>query len=326
MAGKNQSQRIKIIDKYLRTGRKYTWTELQDKLISDLMLDSISERSIKGDISLMRSGFMGMEPAPIKNEGGRYFYEHDFNLFGSPIKDQEMYTLMNALDLLEQFPEFEQSEQVSNIIDKLKKALDIERVSGTNPVIDFEKTEYPAGAKWISLLYGFVKERQPLHLDYQPFNAEAFRVDIVPLLLKEYNGRWFLLAYDLDKAQNQNYALDRIKSMTEYYYDQSRIEIDFDAKSYFKDLVGVTKNTDGAQLIRFKTSDFMKSYMLTKKFHHSQELVNDAENLFEIKVEINNELISKFMSFAEDVVVLAPESLVKRIKEKLQLLERAYTT
>jgi len=58
MAGKNQSQRIKIIDKYLRTGRKYTWTELQDKLISDLMLDSISERSIKGDISLMRSGFM----------------------------------------------------------------------------------------------------------------------------------------------------------------------------------------------------------------------------------------------------------------------------
>lgn len=73
MAGKNQSQRIKIIDKYLRTGRKYSWEDLQHHLIEELWLGDISERSIKGDIAKMRIGFMGLKPAPIKNEGGLYF-------------------------------------------------------------------------------------------------------------------------------------------------------------------------------------------------------------------------------------------------------------
>jgi predicted DNA-binding transcriptional regulator YafY len=324
MAGKNQSQRIKIIDKYLRTGRKFSWEQLQEHLIQDLLLDDISERSIKADISEMRKGFMGLEPAPIKNEMGQYFYEKDFNLFGSPIKDQETYTLINALDILNQFPEFEHSEQVSEIIETLKKALDITEDSTSSTVIDFEKTEYPAGVKWISKLYAYVKEKQPLHLDYQPFNTEEFRANIVPLLLKEFNGRWFLIAWELTKSQYQNYALDRINSMAEYNCDLSTIMIDFNAERYFEHLIGVTKNDEGALLIRFKTSDYIKFYMLTKKLHHSQELVDNANNIFEINVEINNELIAKLLSFGEDLVVLYPQPLVDRIKEKVDAMSKQY--
>ncbi|MFT7198042.1 MAG: hypothetical protein ACI83W_002417 [Marinoscillum sp.] len=79
---------------------------------------------------------------------------------------------MNALDILDQFLEFEQSEQILEIIDNLKKGLEIDEISGTNQVFDFEKTEYPSGVKWMSLLYGFVQKRQPPYLDYKPFNME----------------------------------------------------------------------------------------------------------------------------------------------------------
>lgn len=241
-----------------------------------------------------------------------------------PIKDQETYALMNALDILNQFPEFEQNDQVTEIIYKLKRALDITDEMKSNPVIDFEKVEYPASAKWINQLYGFVKERQPLHLDYKPFTLDEYRAAIVPLLLKEYNGRWFLIAWELGKKQFQNYALDRIVSMSEYYLDITKIKIDFDAEGYFYYVVGVTKNEKGPVGVRFKTSDYMKSYFLTKKLHHSQELVDELSNTFEIFVEINIELTSKLLSYGEDLIVLEPESLRKTMTEKVQILNKLY--
>ncbi|MEQ8339132.1 MAG: WYL domain-containing protein [Cyclobacteriaceae bacterium] len=329
MAGKHQPERIRVIDRVLRTRRKYTVEELINHVLKDPFFESkenysISERSIEGDISDMRKGWSGHQPAPIANEDQRYFYSEDFNLFGMPIKDQETFTLMNALDILNQFPEFEHNEQVSEIIDKLKKALNINNVEVQRTVIDFEKVEYPAGTKWISKLYGYTKERQPLHLDYQPFNKEGFQAQVVPLLLKEYNGRWFLIAYNLGMKKFQNYALDRIQKIEEYYFDLRDTIIDFDADSYFKNTIGVSREDDGPKKIRFRTSDYLAAYFRTKRMHHSQMPVKGLKNVFELYVDVNIELIAKLMSYGEDLVVLEPEWLVQRIKRKVQELNKLY--
>jgi predicted DNA-binding transcriptional regulator YafY len=41
-------------------------------------------------------------------------------------------------------------------------------------------------------------------------------------------------------------------------------------------------------------------------------------------VEINNELIAKLLSFGEDLVVLYPQPLVDRIKEKVDAMSKQY--
>ncbi|XOV94597.1 MAG: helix-turn-helix transcriptional regulator [Bacteroidota bacterium] len=325
MAGKNQSQRIKLIDKYLRSGRKFSWEELQDKLINDLLLDNLSESTIKHDIIEMKRGFMGLEPAPIVNKDGRYFYEKDFNLFGSPIQDQETYVLMNALDILDQFPDFEHSKKVKEIVEKLKNVLDIADVDQSTSVIDFEKVEYPSAGKWIGKLYPYLKDREALMLQYQPYDLDSpYEVKVLPLLLKEFNGRWFLIGLELDMQVIHNYALDRIISHKEYYLDKSTLTIDFDAEERFNDVIGVTYTEVGPKDITFQCSDYLANYFKTKKIHHSQEELTDSKNLFKIYCHINKELIAKLLSYGEDLVVLEPDLLVDQMKEKVEKLGELY--
>jgi predicted DNA-binding transcriptional regulator YafY len=324
MAGKNQSQRIKVIDKYLRRGRKLTWEELRSLLIDELFLDDLSERSIKGDIAEMRKGFMGLEPAPIVNKDGKYFYEEDFNLFGSPIKDQEAFVLMNALDILDQFPDFDHSKKVKQIVKKLQNVLDIEEKKSLR-VIAFENVTYPAAGQWIKKLYPFVKQRSPIRLSYQSFQAQEPKEEqVVPLLLKEFNGRWNLISYHLTFESINNYPLDRIKGFEPLYFDLSETKIKFDPETYFDDFVGVTPHEKGPVEIHFQCSEYLANYFETKPFHMSQQRISDDDYIYAIYCHLNIELIARFLHYGEDVLVLSPHELVKEISDKIKKMNERY--
>lgn len=326
MAGKNQIKRVRIIDRALRTGHRFTLDDLAEKCF-DGGIESISPRTIQYDIAALRSGELGFEPAPIKNESGLYFYEDkNFTISKSPVQDEEAFVLMNALDILNQFPEFEHHEKVKEVVDKIKAALDLEEEEDSiQDVIQFEKTEYPAAAKWIPKLYPFVKYREAVKLFYQPFGAEEpLEIEIAPLLLKEFNGRWFLIGYNLELKVIHNYPLDRIKAFEACYVDLKEYKIHFNPHTHFKDAVGVTLFEEGPVTVKFKTSDHMCNYIKTKPFHHSQELVDSDQNLFEMKVHINFELIARILSYGPDVVVVEPVSLVERIKEKVEGMKNLY--
>ncbi|ELR73299.1 Putative transcriptional regulator [Fulvivirga imtechensis AK7] len=325
MAGKNQSTRIKVIDKCLRSGRKYTYEELAEACRLQAGIESVSERTINEDIRVMRNGETGLLKALIQKENSYFFYvEKGFSVFQSPIKDQETYILMNALDILNQFPEFKQSVKLKEVVDKVKNLLGISE-NIRNDIIQFERVDYPAASQWINRLYPHLQQKQPLYLKYQPFNApEPFDLKIVPLLLKEYNSRWFLIAYDLDKSEVQNYPLDRIIDIEEYYLDISDISISFDQKNHFKQMVGVSVSSEGPKVIKFQVSDKRKKYIETKKIHSSQELVDAKNNTYQLYVHINLELIARLLSFGEDLKVISPPELIMELSDKISKMHENY--
>lgn len=328
MAGKNQSERIRVIDKCLRTGNKYTWEDLQRHILQvhyffDKGIETISKRSIEGDISLMRKGWAGHKPAPIVNEEGLYFYSSDYNLHDSPIKDQETFALMNALDILHQFPEFEQSKKVKEVVEKLKFSLGIDIEQPTD-IIRFERVDYPAASQWISLLYPHLQEKQPLILTYQPYGQEPHDIKIIPLLLKEFNSRWFLIGYRLDLKKYHNYALDRILGFTEHSIDISNIDLKFDPNTYFLEMVGVSPSEQGVKTVRFVTYGSTSNYVKTKKIHHSQRPIDGNKDTFEIKVHVNKELMARLLSFGEGLKVISPPELVSELRSKICDMSKHY--
>lgn len=327
MAGKNASKRARVIDRCLRRGFKRSWQELADACVEAEISESVSERTIKEDIRMLREGDLGFPPAPIKNEQGLYFYtDKDFSISQSPIQDEEAFVLMQALDILNQFPEFEHSEKVQQVVDKLRSALDLSDDESLKDVISFEQTDYPAAKQWISLLYPHLKERNPLSLTYQPFGVEEpFEAKIIPLMLKEFNARWFLIGLELPTNEVKNYALDRIQSFEEYFFDLYKTKIHFDPKSHFNDLVGVSKTAEGPVSIRFQTTPYIANYINTKKIHRSQRMLDASNNTYEIVVHINPELIARLLSFGEDLWVLSPLELVEKIREKVKSMVGNYS-
>lgn len=324
MAGKNREDRIKIIDKLLRTGRKFTWEQISEECHTVAGIESVAKRTIEDDIRAMKTGKNAWNAiAPIKNEDGYHYTEDGYSIINSPIQDKETFALMNALDILNQFPEFEQSKKVKEVVDKLKSSLGIDKEQPAD-IIRFERVDYPAASQWISQLYPHIQERQPLTLTYQPYDQEPLNIKIVPLLLKEFNSRWFLIGYRLDLKKYHNYPLDRIQGFTEYFADISDIQIEFDPSTYFQEMVGVSPSEKGVKTVRFETFGSISNYVKTKKIHLSQKPINDEKTIFEINVHINKELIARLLSFGEGLKVISPPELVSELKDKITDMGKHY--
>ena len=128
--------------------------------------------------------------------------------------------------------------------------------------------------------------------------------------------------YSLEKEVIHNYALDRIVSFEECYKE---VAIQFDAEERFSDLIGVTYTSTGPMEITFRCSAYLSNYFRTKKIHASQVEVNEQEEgTFSIYCHINRELIAKFLSYGEDLVVLTPDALVDKMKRKVKTMIENY--
>ena len=137
------------------------------------------------------------------------------------------------------------------------------------------------------------------------------------------NNRWFLFGLNEEKGSIYNVALDRIEDIsnppkgTDYLFD-----FDFDPKQYFKDIVGVTRYAEfPIEHVVFRASEAQAPYVRTKPIHQSQkemETLADGSVLFSIDVIPNYELERDWLGYGESLTVLSPDSLMKKLQERLE--------
>src|SRR5690606_29212088 len=114
-----------------------------------------------------------------------------------------------------------------------------------------------------------------------------------PLLLKEFNNRWFIVGRD-HKAKNiLTLALDRIIKI-DFDFSIPCMEENFDGDEYYKNTIGVTVLNDyHLKEVLLKIDKENAPYVITKPFHHSQQVLEklpDGSTLIQIKVHLNMEL------------------------------------
>ena len=137
----------------------------------------------------------------------------------------------------------------------------------TSNTLQFEQNEHYSDNEWFSDTYEFLLQQKVMKLSYLPFNAvESFTVHVHPYLLKQFNGRWFLIGRTEEYNSVGTYPLDRFVdarvSNILFIKDNS-----FNAAVYDKYLLGVTIPPNAKpEKVVLRFSPHRAKYFLTKPF------------------------------------------------------------
>ncbi len=175
------------------------------------------------------------------------------------------------------------------------------------------ETRRPQGLEYLRPLLRAAQAGQVVDFAYQKFWEDApERRTAGPLLLKEFRGRWYVLAVMVDSGRLACFGLDRISDFS-VTAQRFAPPVGFDARTYFADCFGITRPTDGQLpeeiLLRFEP--VQGRYALSYPLHSSQQVVleNEAEIRLRLTVYDTYELRMELLSYGPDVEVLAPIGL-----------------
>ena len=191
--------------------------------------------------------------------------------------------------------------------------------------VQFETVPETIGTEFLPDLLKAIKEHELVTFDYTSFASEKTKNrEVLPLLLKEYRNRWYLISFNIEKERIITFGLDRMKNLilTENYHLQ---KIDFDPDLYFKHSIGITSYDTAPEIIEFKIDKLGSKYILSQPLHSSQTLVKEGKNrnTFRIEVLISEELKRLIMSYGSQIEVLKPVSFRNQlINEAISLHER----
>jgi len=330
---KDAMTRYRIIDRMLADpNRDYTTNQIADKV--EQACPGISLRMVQKDIKALEEDF---GKALVRNAGGRGTVRYEDQ--SEPLFYQEL-TLDEEEVLREVLRSLGQFEGLDNFtwLDLLKKKLSMQENGSTQPIISFSKNEgLQIPDTLLGRLFTAISRKKVIRISYTVFGRNPKEYTIYPYQLKQFNDRWFLLCtpladevYPYDPYFIATFALDRIASKFEYVEDEPYIETPVDLKARFDEVVGVTvlKNEE-VDYIYFAVHPASLPYIQTKYIHASQiQLDKDSEDQFKekypslkawaffcLECRPNRELLYRFASYGNDIVLLEPTRMRDQLAE-----------
>lgn len=333
---KNALIRYRTIDKCLQNRyRKWTLQDLIDAC-SDTLYEyegrevNVSKRTVQLDIQMMRSDKLGYNAPIVVYDKKFYKYEDEhFSITDVPLNESDMDVLSESVEMLKQFKDFSLFSELGGIIQRLEDKIYTEKTHRP-AIIHLDKNENLKGLEHLDVLYQSILKKIVLQLTYQSFTARSASTMVFhPYILKEFNNRWFLVGRKEGEDRILTLALDRIV-LIDYELSVEYQQEDFDADDHYRDTYGVTVMGD-AQLwdIDLKINRQNAPYVLTKPFHHSQQLIErlpDGSIHIRVRVHLNFELERLILGFGEAIEVLSPKLLRKRLERKLESALNHYKT
>lgn len=347
------SIRHQALDRAFRSGRRYNVFELMQvaddalcrytgssvfnvdvarcALTDDKHIPGVSRKTIYGDLAELRNRYQ----APLAkvwrpranghSEIAYYYSDTDFSINNLPLDEaqragiREMLTLMRQFSYLPQFQGLE--DMIVHLEDTFKPG------AGENaapPAISIEHNPYLKGLEFFRPIYEAIVGHKPLKVHYRKYNEDDYDVVLHPYLLKQYNNRWYLFAYNATWQIHITWALDRFESLKEV--DVPFVENrDIDLEEYFDDVIGVAIYRDRpVEAVKLRFNQTMLPYVLTNPLHPSQRCLDKAGGLIQIDVRRNFELINLILSYGENVEVLEPATLRDEIRLVLDKARRLY--
>ena len=320
---KNALIRFRIIDRMIRNPYK-TYPSKSDlreaceeSLFGSTYGDHICDSTIEKDLFAMR-----MEhDAPIKysrkHEG--YFYEDpDYTINDIPLSEDELESIRFAVQTLQQFQEVPYFKEFGSAIDKIATRVAVAGTEGneTSAFIGFETAYSSIGNQWLPLLLTAIQEKKTCQFTYASFKSGiAKERNVLPVYLKEYRNRWYLISFDLEKSDWITYALERMDGLV-VNEAQHLLKEAFNPSSFFAETIGITTEKKAAERIALRVNDIASKYIESQPLHSSQEKI--GTNQFVLTVQINEELIRTLLGFMGELQIISPAHLVQTWNERIQ--------
>lgn len=315
---KNAAIRYLALDKCFRDRRhRYFIEDLMDKCEEALYyyngVGGVSRRQIFEDIKFMESATGWSIPLERKYDGKRVYYRYEdsnFSINERPITDDEAQQLRTVIITLSRFRGLPCNEWIDEVISNLEWRFNLK--GRKEVVIGFEQNLYLKGLNWLTTVIEAASNHQVLQITYRNYkNCEQEKVQIVhPWYVRQYNNRWFLLAFDDEHGYISNFALDRILDISVIEDIAFKPNEGIDFEHYYDDVIGVTIPKDDVQklkiVLQFSKNQF--PYIASKPLHHSQTIIDEENGILSIEVRPTYELSQLILSFGNDVEVLEPTS------------------
>ncbi|MBE6225929.1 MAG: WYL domain-containing protein [Bacteroidales bacterium] len=291
---------------------------------------SISRSSIYTDISELTSNSdwegANLIPKEESTDGRRRFYRYEdpnFSIWKRDIDDFQLAQLQSIMLMLRQFKDFPQIDAIEDIIHQLEQQYKF-KLEEADGIIAFEANENLDALSLVGTMFSYISHKRVLEIVYQPFNKQAKKYVIHPHFLKQYNRRWFLIGFTIDKGMMSRsvFALDRIQSIEQVAGEY--ISSDMDLEDIFYDQIGVTLTKELPVVISLQFSLHRFKYVLTKPIHASQKILSNDGRVITIEVIPNKELYQTLISFGSDVKVLAPDNVRQALSEIIQSMYKIY--
>ena len=267
---KNALIRYRIIDRCLRNNyrpfpSKKDIRELcEEALFGSVEGDNICDSTIEKDLFAMRLE----HDAPIKynkREGGYYYTDPNFSINDIPLSNDDVTSIKFAINTLKQFREVEMFKQFGSAIDKIVDRITISddpRDKDLSSFVQFEIALSSSGNEYLTPLLEAIRNSLITKFAYTSFvSGKAKDRRVVPLLLKEYRNRWYLISYDFEKKDIMTYALER---MSEVFILEEKGEkpLNFNPDLFFKYAIGITSSEDEPTKVIFKADNVSSKYII----------------------------------------------------------------
>ena len=282
--------RYLLIIQKLRDSKVASFEEINDYLTQTSSFEenqlAISKRTFQRDLNEISSIFNVV----IKcNRDNKYYIEEEFNDDAN-------------LRMLESF----------NVFNLLKYAGD------NSKFILLEKRRSQGTEHFYGLLHA-IQNYFIIHFNYQKFwENEITQRSVDPYALKEFKGRWYIVANDRKDNIIKTFGLDRISNF-EITQKHFKHEISFNANDYFKNCFGILTDPDNEpEEVILSFEPVQGKYIKSFPLHESQTILTDNINELRIKLKIylTHDFLMELLSHGATLEIIAP----KKLKDNIQNL------
>jgi len=184
----------------------------------------------------------------------------------------------------------------------------------------------PSGQLYLDSILKAMQEDRFIYITYYNYwRGDVREHCLLPLCVKLFRQRWYVVGRVLDTGEDRIYSLDRFQTL--HVSEQKGVyPKDFDAQDFFANCFGVIRGGDNAvENVTLKVSAAQANYLRALPMHASQKEVEQQEDysIFELKVCPTFDFQQELFWNMDKLEVLAPQWLrdemkatAKRIVEK----------
>ncbi len=264
---------------------------------------SISSRTLERDIERIRSDF-GLEIVYTKELNGYYIDEE------KSVKVQSFFKFLEITTIADIF-----SESLIN----------------SNAILDFVSFDDSKNFKRIENLKPIliaISQNKKIHFVHENFSMNTFKErEITPLLLKEFENRWYVIGVPEEMEEIRTFGIDRITKLS--IGKPSKLKRKkFNAQlKEFDNIIGLNYKKKKPVKIRILINGLHIKYMESLPLHHSQVIHTKNENgqyFVDFFLVPNYEFITQILKIGDEAVVIYPENLKLKIKKALNNTLKKY--
>lgn len=330
---KNQSFRIKVIDEML-SRRKWVKTSDIKAALESKMMETFSDRTINQDITDMKEDTRLGYYAPIEYSKSKKAYtysEEGYTIQNFRLQPAEIDALKFYAECLQVFSGYKLFDAftsgIEKVIDGVQARKALKPSSNAKLIIQTDTLVTAKGDEFIGDMVYAIDNRLLCELVYLPFDQQQSSARrLLPLLLKEYRNRWYLISYRPDIHQIRTYALDRMQQfrVTEEIMEELTA---FDPAQYFNHSFGIITPDAPVETIVLQFTKEQAPYVLSLPIHKTQTVLKQTSRSLTISITVmlSYEVYEYILGKSPHVKVLKPARLAREIAQKLQLSAKRYS-